>query len=173
MSSPKEIWVPVVGYEGFYDVSNLGNVRSYHNGKWGCSDKPRLLKAYQGKHYKYVFLCGRDRRGHAYIHRLVAEAFIPNPNNYGYINHIDGNKLNNSVENLEWCTQKHNIQHALSSGLLRSRRVRNKRTGQVFPSVKAASIEAGVCRSCLDNYLRGITKKETVYKRRVIDYELV
>lgn len=56
--------------------------------------------------------------GKSYLtHRLIAIAFIPNPNNYEYINHIDGNKLNNSVDNLEWCTMQHNIKHAYDTGL--------------------------------------------------------
>lgn len=72
----------------------------------------------KGNGYEQVHLC-RDGKGYVRkIHRLVAEAFIPNPDNLPQVNHKDGNKLNNNVSNLEWCTQSHNIKHSIATGLL-------------------------------------------------------
>lgn len=101
----------VKGYEGYYEVSNLGNVRS--NSYKGI----KILKP-AGKRYLQVIFCINQNKEHKSIHRLVAEAFIPNPNNYPCVNHIDGNTKNNKVENLEWCTIEYNNLHAKNTGLL-------------------------------------------------------
>ena len=105
----KEEWRDVVGYEGLYQVSNLGRVKSFihHNG----TDK-RIIKTILIKNgYCNVTLCKKGKRERKYIHRLVAEAFIPNPNNYPIINHKDENPANNCSNNLEWCTQKYNMNY--------------------------------------------------------------
>lgn len=108
-----EIWRPIKGYEGLYEVSNLGRVRSLD--RW-CSHrrgkqlkKGKILlggKDYDG--YRLVLLYKEGKRKTFKVHRLVAEAFIPNPNNLPQVNHKDENKLNNSVDNLEWCDAKYN-----------------------------------------------------------------
>ena len=108
----EEIFKDVKGYEGYYEVSNLGRVRS-------TSYKgTRILKPSLKSRYKIVVLCINQIKVHKLVHRLVAEAFIPNPNNYSIVNHIDGNRKNNKVSNLEWCTPLYNIQHAKSHNLL-------------------------------------------------------
>ena len=93
----EEIWKDVQGYEGFYEISNLGRVRS-------TSYKGvRILKPAKTKNgYLNVVLCVNQVKTHKLIHRLVAEHFISNPNNYGTVNHKDENKTNNCVDNLEW-----------------------------------------------------------------------
>lgn len=100
----KEYWKPVVGYEALYEVSNWGRVKSLKFGK------ERILK--QGKDkktgYLHVVLCKNNIKKTFLVHRLVAEAFIPNPNNYKEVNHKDEDKTNNSVDNLEWCDRKYN-----------------------------------------------------------------
>ena len=108
----EEIFKDVKGYEGYYEVSNLGRVRS-------TSYKgTRILKPSLKSRYKIVVFCINQIKVHKLVHRLVAEAFIPNPNNYSIVNHIDGNRKNNEVSNLEWCTPLYNTQHAKSHNLL-------------------------------------------------------
>ena len=107
-----EIWKPVVGYEGLYEVSDLGRVRSlnYHR-----SGKVRVLKYKTDKDgYKFVILCKDGKYKSFRVHRLVALAFIPNPDNLPCINHKDENKTNNCVENLEWCTRRYNVEYSLA-----------------------------------------------------------
>lgn len=104
----EEIWKDISNYEGHYQVSNLGNVRSIKN------NKIILLKPYKNtKRYGYleVYLRLPGSKKTYKIHRLVAEAFIPNPDNLPQINHIDENKENNIVSNLEWCTAKYNLNY--------------------------------------------------------------
>lgn len=107
----KEIWSPINGYEGLYEVSNLGNVRSLGKGKSNASKKRNLKnsKVYGG--YLIVRLCKNGKMKNYKIHRLVAEAFIPNWFDEPQVNHIDENKLNNNVDNLEWCDAKYNSNH--------------------------------------------------------------
>lgn len=136
-----EIWKDVVGYEGIYQVSNLGNVKSLdrhykqlnNNGK-ECNHfyKGRKLKQHlNNAGYLKVQLSYKYKSIPKRVHRLVAEAFIPNPNNYKCVNHIDGNKLNNNVDNLEWCTYSYNTKHAFKNGL-RKPTWQNK-TGKLNP----------------------------------------
>lgn len=98
----EEVWKDVVGYEGLFSVSNFGNIRNEKTG--------RVLKLYKNKRgYCLVSLYHKRNNRKTYrVHRLVAEAFIPNPNNYPYINHKDENPSNNRVDNLEWCTPQYN-----------------------------------------------------------------
>lgn len=110
----KEIWKDVVGYEGYYQVSNLGRVRSVDRIVKGCFGSTQhkksiiLSPAINTAGYYSVALV-RNAKSKSYrVHRLVAEAFLPNPNSLPVINHKDENKLNNSVENLEWCTYSYN-----------------------------------------------------------------
>ncbi len=109
-----EIWKPIAGYEGCYEVSNLGRVRSlerYVPSKCGSCRIVRASDVKQrlsNKGYFRVYLCVSQVRKWKYVHRLVAEAFIPNPNNYPCVNHKDENPKNNCVDNLEWCTYSYN-----------------------------------------------------------------
>lgn len=110
-----EEWRDVVGYEGYYQVSNLGRVRSLdmnvRHWRGGLSfKKGRILKQTTNNTggYKRVRLTKHGRYKDYSVHRLVADAFIPNPNNYRCVNHKDEVKTNNNVENLEWCTYKYN-----------------------------------------------------------------
>lgn len=115
----KEEWKDVINYEKSYEVSNLGNVRSksrFFTNKRGYKRyiEGRVLKHIgESNWYKSVNLSRKTFR----IHRLVAQAFIPNIENKPYINHIDGDKTNNNVKNLEWCTPKENSEHSVKTGL--------------------------------------------------------
>lgn len=105
-----EIWKPVKGYEDKYEVSNKGNVRSLN---WKNTGAIRLL--YLKHHpsgYRQVQLFGDGGSKMVCVHRLVAEAFIPNPDSLPQVNHLDYDRTNNRVENLEWCTHSHNMKHS-------------------------------------------------------------
>lgn len=107
----EEVWKEVIYYEDYYEVSNFGRVRSldrYVNGRWGDTFiKGRVLKQITNKDgYKGVNLTKDGKYKYFLIHRIVAEAFIPNPNNYRCVIHKDGNVSNNWVENLEWSTDR-------------------------------------------------------------------
>ena len=109
------IWKDIKCYEGFYQVNNLGKVKSLvRKGNL----KERILKPSVGLNkYLHVVLCKNGQLKTFSVHRLVAEAFILNPNNRSCINHKDGDKLNNKVWNLEWATYKENMRHADTTGL--------------------------------------------------------
>lgn len=114
----REQFKDVKAYEGFYQVSNRGNVLSLRFGKRKIL-KPQALKVTKEKGGGYLRI-GLHKDGivkMVQISRLVAAAFIPNPNNKPQINHKDGDKSNNCVDNLEWCTQKENNRHAYETGL--------------------------------------------------------
>lgn len=108
----QEIWKDIPGYEELYQISNLGRVRSYKLGYKFCD---RLV--YKHKGYIRTALCKNNRCIHFYVHRLVAQVFLPNPDNLPEVNHKDGNKTNNCVDNLEWCTRQENMNHARKTGL--------------------------------------------------------
>lgn len=117
-----EIWRDVVGYEGYYQVSNFGRVKSVtrqvsnHTGM--VTLHPHILKVkLDFKGYARVYLSKNAQDKYVGIHRLVAMSFIPNIDNKPQVNHIDGNKTNNNVNNLEWCTNRENAIHAIKLGL--------------------------------------------------------
>ena len=120
----EEVWKPVKGFEGLYEISSYGRVKSLV--VW-CGNatidqykkREYILKPILGTNgYYYVNLCKDKKRYIRRPHRLVAEAFLDNPNNYYAVNHIDGNKINNRAQNLEWCSLKQNNQHAFRTGLM-------------------------------------------------------
>lgn len=119
-----EEWKDIPDYEG-YQVSNMGNVRSLNYGQTG---KVRVLKPVKFKcGYLYVNLCKDGDRKHYRVHRLVAQAFLPNPDNLPQVNHRDENPSNNRVENLEWCDCKYNNNYGT-----RNQRVSEVRRGMHF-----------------------------------------
>ena len=103
-------WQDIGGFEDHYRVSDDGRV-------WSCRRDREMVGGDNGRGYVSFRLC-LDRVKHVrYIHRLVAEAFVPNPDGHTEVNHKDGNKLNNHWTNLEWCSRQRNCQHALDRGL--------------------------------------------------------
>lgn len=109
-----EIWRDIPGYEEIYKISNLGRIKSLHRDRI----KGQILNpAKNNRGYLRLGLSGNGKVRYDSVHRLVAEAFIPNPKNLPEVNHIDGNKLNNRVENLEWVTKGENQIHAYKTGL--------------------------------------------------------
>lgn len=114
-------WRPVPGYEGLYEVSNDGMVKSlekYTQGRKHRLLPERIMKQWRNQFVYFIVALTKDRKtSYKRVHRLVAQAFIPNIEGKPYINHIDGNPGNNNVDNLEWCTQSENVQHTYDTGL--------------------------------------------------------
>ena len=122
----KEQWENIKGYENYYQVSNLGSVRSlsrYVKGKNGNQYKNgKILKSNTDKYgYLYYVICKHSICKSYKAHRLVLLAFKENPNNYPECNHLDGNKKNNYIKNLEWCDKSTNEKHAYKIGLKNSK----------------------------------------------------
>lgn len=155
-----EIWRDIVGYEGLYQISNNGNVRSFHS-----KDGSPLLLTHEviKKGYCRVCLYKNGVKKKELIHRLVAFAFVPNPCNLPFVNHKDEDKSNNHSSNLEWCTNIYNENYG----------TRNKRTGESrqkpiivhdrlnnyalvaeYPSLKHAGKAYGVCADQIAYYCR-------------------
>lgn len=159
MASHEE-WKPIQGYEGLYDISDLGRVRSYHNNKWGKSNSPKVVSGRMGKHYKTAILCDEKGKHTFYVHRLVAEAFLQHPHGSDYVNHKNGDKLDNRATNLEWCTHAENMQHAETTGLADFGRtpVECVETGERFASISEAARSCGLTRNAVGNCIAGHTK---------------
>lgn len=161
-----EIWKDINGYEGLYQVSNKGRVRSLDKydsmGRFHKGDIISIrIKNRTG--YPCIDLYKNGERKNVNVHRLVAEAFIKNPNNYNVVNHVDGDKTNNCVENLEWCTQSHNIKHAYDNNLhnvdiekaikKKKRKVLCHQNNKVYNSITEAGKELNlniskICQVC-------------------------
>ena len=120
----KELWLAVKGFEGLYEVSDLGRVRSLDRTTKTRGDGKRISKGrvlkFKTDKYGYYCVCLRKnlKNHHKTVHRLIAEVFVENKENKPQVNHIDGNKLNNHYSNLEWCTTQENTEHAKVNGLI-------------------------------------------------------
>jgi hypothetical protein len=152
-----EIWKDIINFEGLYQISNYGNVKSLSrqmwNGKKYWLSKERILKYdITKKGYLIIQLRKNDKRKHFLIHRLVAIHFIENPNNYLIVKHKDNNPSNCYYKNLEWSTQKQNVQNAWRNGLCETQRNKmkkpvyqiDKNTNEIireWESIKEAQIE--------------------------------
>ena len=128
----QEQWKPIEGTDGKYEVSNLGHVRT--NGK-----RPGLLTLTKQKSgYRYAMIqLSNGKQKNCRVHRLVAEHFLPNPDNMKEVNHKDGNKDNNRADNLEWCTRSHNVKHSFDTGLKQPHRWTAEERKQISDKVKA------------------------------------
>lgn len=161
----KEIWKDIKNYEGLYQVSNLGRVKRI--GKSAGAVCGRILKTANCVKtnygiYQIVCLCINNKKTTNFVHRLVAEAFIPNPENKPQVNHIDGNPSNNNISNLEWVSASENSIHARNI-LKRVCGYRKKiiciETGEIFGNIKEAAIKIGCVQGAIRNQIVGLTKK--------------
>ena len=156
-----ENWKPIKNYEGLYEVSDLGNIRSVTR---KIIDKNNKIKIIKGRIHKLyatksgyiaVSLYKNSKQKVYRVHRLVAEAFIPNPNNLPQVNHIDENKENNCINNLEWCTVSENALHKTRKG--ERKILQYDRDGNFikeWKSIKIASIELNISYSTLQDAVK-------------------
>lgn len=153
----KEIFKDIQGYEGLYQISTHGNVKSLKYGK------ERILKpAKDKKGYLYVGLSKQGKLKLYKVHRLVGIVFLPNPNNLPEINHRDEDKVNNDCSNLEWCDVKYNRNYGTRterSALSQSKQVMCLETGKVYPSTIEVERQLGFLRGNIASACRGRLKQ--------------
>ena len=142
----QEIWKDIEDYEGLYQVSNLGRVKSLERYQQNHSKFQKIEEKMKSIHtksngYQFVQLYKDNRMKNIYVHKLVAQAFIPNIDNKPEVNHIDGNKLNNSVKNLEWVTSNENNKHKWRTGLQRFSEKQSKITKENNQKYKSRPIK--------------------------------
>ena len=170
----EEIWKDVAGYEGKYQVSNLGRVKSLsrtinHSDGKNITRHGKILTPFKNaKGYCLVDLRNKARHT-VQVHRLVAQAFIPNPENLPQVNHKNENKTDNYVENLEWCTAKYNSNYGTRNirrsksmiGVLVNRKDQSKRvlcveTGEIFDSISDIQRKKGINSHGVSNVLNNV-----------------
>ena len=162
----EEIWKDVVGYEGLYQVSNLGKIRS---------TRCELRQQVSNRGYFTVNLYKERKQRRKTVHRIVAEAFIPNPLSHSQINHIDENKKNNSVSNLEWCSPSENNlkYHQNHPGSKRRGKRKGKKVLQIslngnvvreWDNARQVFIETGMSDWSVSQCCRGVWKTAYGYK---------
>lgn len=150
-----EEWRDIVGFEG-YQVSNYGQVKSLN---YRRTSKEQILRQTTNRDgYKVILL----KKKHCSVHRLVAQAFIPNPDGKSDVNHISGNKTDNTVFNLEWTTRKENVRHAFESGLASNKYHEKKiichQNGEIYNSLKEAGEMLNIPSCGICSVLKGTQK---------------
>ena len=134
-----EIWKDIEGFEGRYQISNLGNVMSLN---YQLKGYPSLLTPKVNNHgYAWVDLWKNGKSYPLQVHRLVAKAFIDNPNNNPLVNHKDENPLNNNATNLEWCTRSYNVRYSMNLHPLRTKTRKPRKHGAYIYSNKVRQID--------------------------------
>ena len=137
----QEVWRPIAEFKGEYEVSNFGRVRSmkqYYGQVGRIMPQTQQPSGRHGERRYFAVMCWYNKKHYCRkVHRLVAMAFIPNPDNLPEINHIDGDRSNNQVSNLEWCTRKYNCQHAWQTGLASPHRWTPDERRMISEKVKA------------------------------------
>lgn len=144
----QEMWKKIISFED-YEISNLGRVRKNN----------KILKQYIDKiGYCNVTLINNKQRKFKKVHRLVAEAFINNDDNLPVINHKNGIKTDNTVNNLEWSSYKNNSIHAVNMGLIKTKKVKCIETNKIYKSIKEASKDVGVFDGHIIKVCKGLRK---------------
>ena len=184
-----ENWKDIENYEGLYQVSNLGRVRSlerdvyFPNGTIHRIKEKILVPGLNNDGYANVNLCKNGKKKNIKVHRLVAEAFIPNPENKSQINHKNEVKTDNSVENLEWCDCRYNINfgtrierqkqtfkdNCKSGKIKRVKKVFCVELNKTFDYAKSAEEELGVCEKSIGKACRGERKTAGGFHWRYAD----
>ena len=182
----EEIWKPIKGYEGFYEVSNMGRVRSLDRFVGARNNKLRLLKGKilsfgdNGHGYKTVNLSKNNNTALKYVHRLVASTYLQNIENLPEVNHIDEKLENNRVDNLEWCTAKYNANYGTRNERNRKEKIENygKKVSQYdlknnfiksYPSLSKVEEENGFCSTSISKCCKGRQRTSYGYKWRFVD----
>ena len=155
-----EQWKDIPDTDSYYQISTHGRIRSWKNGRWGRRDNPKIIKlGYCRRGYiRYALNYNGDKRNYS-LHRLVAEMFIPNPEHKPQVNHKDGVKTNNHVENLDWVTDQENVDHAHANGLF------NYTTGADNKNSSLSEIQAAK--------IRLLYKSTNLTQRQIADAYLV
>lgn len=171
-----EIWKDISGYEGMYQISNLGKVRSVDRVVHGRNDyfqKGIELKIFSNWNYDFVVVSRNGKSKRLYLHRLVAEHFVENPNNYNVVNHKDENKRNNKADNLEWCTSKYNANYGKRNRKIaqklgkRIARMKNGKILQVYSS-QADAKRNGFSQSQISKCCNGKIKQHKGYEWKFV-----
>ena len=181
-----EIWKDIAGYEGYYQVSNLGRVKSVSrkvsNGHGMVAKEERILQPNTlAKGYYQVTLYNGETRKCFQVHRLVASAFIPNVDGYPQVNHRNGDKQDNRADNLEWCDNSMNQLHAWKTGLQKPHfcggGVPRKKVAlldeqgeieRVFDSIRAASLFLGCSTPANLSHMLNGKRQKSIYGRKLI-----
>lgn len=165
-SKVDEIWMPIVGYEGLYEVSNLGNVKTLaRKHRYGMKTDRILIPAVGTSGYYHVALTKDGVMKTIRVHRIVALSFIPNPEGLEFVNHKDCVKTNNVVDNLEWCDRSHNMTHAYDNNRMKmdtkykltSLTAKQIRDEGKWGTYKDISEKYGVCPAAIWCVLKGRT----------------
>lgn len=185
--SIKPKWKDIVGYENEYQINQFGEIRTLNDSpKLKKYDvlKPQISKR-NGYVYQMLYKNGKEKL--LRVHRLVAMAFLPNPNNLPQVNHKDGNKQNNSVDNLEWCEQSDNMKHAYKNGLqipsenqrkaiINTNKLKQKKVCQIkdgkiintFSGISEASRQTKISISCISRCCNLKRKSTNGYEWRFL-----
>lgn len=167
----KEVWKDIKEYEGLYQVSSLGRVKSLNYNK---TKKEKILKPHESRGYYNVTLYKNGFHKYYGIHRLVAKEFIVNPKNKTQVNHKDGNKKNNNIENLEWVTSSENMKHAFENNLHKkyygkehnnARKIKQYTLNNIFIKEWGSIVEAAnYYKTSIENIYSCLNKKSKTAK---------
>lgn len=186
----EEIWKDIKGYEGLYQVSSFGRIKSLERyitfiNRWGGTNKVKLQEKilkhhFNNRGYCTLTLYKNGKSYHKLVHRLVGETFIPNINNLPEINHKDENKLNNSVSNLMWCTRQYNNNYGIQTkeGRRKTSSYRMKRIAQytkddklvaIYDGIRVAEEETGIDNRNICKCCKGKIKTAGGYRWRYLN----